>query len=350
MAESYLSTSRRSGVRLHPLEFAVFRLLRGRALGHKWLVAVSGGADSVALLHILLRLASRLRVELAIAHVHHGPADEVALAEARDRAHDFVGRLARRHGLAYFPFFPNSAAPTTGGEDGLRRLRHGALEQIRAKEGFDYVVYAHHHDDLLETRLLRLIRGTGTQGLGAMRLRSGKRLRPLLGTRRSQLVAYLREKQIAWHEDPSNASSLPLRNWVRLQWLPALEQKRPGAAEALARSLGILAETLTGASASAGLIQLCDACLSQDHVDRRLFDPLRRREKRFLLALYLKRLGARGFGRGQIEEVIKRLHTQQNRLVFRVGGYRWVANAEQIRAEPLAEIPFAPGTHGPSGG
>jgi tRNA(Ile)-lysidine synthase len=320
------------GLKLNPLEFELFRKLKSYK-GSKFLVAVSGGKDSVSLLHLLSRIANRLEISLKVAHVHHGKTEPKQFT-ARNRAAKFVKQLAKKYDLEFFENGSGFGAPKSQSEAALREFRLAVLESLRIDTKSDYVVFAHHADDLLETRLLRLIRGTGAEGIRAMKLRSGKKLRPLLDVTRENLHAYADECGLSSMEDPSNKISGPLRNWLRNNWLEELEAKRPGSKKSLSRSLALVAEAL--ANRPNAPHQLAEKCIHGGQLDRHVFNALSSRDKRAMLAFYLRDLDVNGVSRSHIEEVIKRLDTFQKKLMFKVGPLNWSINAQQIRAEPTA--------------
>jgi tRNA(Ile)-lysidine synthase len=218
---------------MHPLLGSVDAFLRrhviSRAAGV--LAAVSGGADSVALLHALLSLGQRL----GVAHVHHGLRGSEA-----DRDLAFARELAAGLGVPFFSAQVDARRRRKGDgrspEARARELRYGALEELRARHGFDHVATAHTLDDQAETLLLRALRGTTPAGLAGIRprARDGRLLRPLLGVRRAELVEYLRARGHAWCEDSTNASPSIPRNRIRAELLPVLEAIAPGAAGKLA--------------------------------------------------------------------------------------------------------------------
>lgn len=196
--------------------------------GEHVLVAVSGGADSVALLYILRELTVRLRLRLTVAHLNHkirGPdANEDAACVkklARRLRLDFVGqsvnvpRLAGRRGISL--------------EMAGRRARYGFFEKTALARNCDVVATAHTADDNAETILLMLARGCGLQGLTGIapdcQIGNIKVIRPLLGTDRKVIEHYLRERNITWREDASNADPGFMRNRVRHELLPLLETK-----------------------------------------------------------------------------------------------------------------------------
>lgn len=189
------------------------RLLHGPGTA---LVAVSGGADSVALLDLLVGVAAQRRLRLVVAHVDHGIQEGSAAVAQEVRA------LARRYDLPC-----EVAALDLGGgtsETSARQARYAWLEATRKRLGADWLITAHHQDDQVETVLLRVLRGSAPAGLAGIprRTRHGV-IRPLLGFTHSELVAYARERGLAFHEDPANEDPRHLRSWLRRDVLPALE-------------------------------------------------------------------------------------------------------------------------------
>ena len=188
------------------------------------LVGVSGGVDSVALLHLLRRLGYRVEA----AHVNYGlraeaDADE-AHVRARCEAWDVPLQVARLDAKA------RAEQNRTSVQAAARDLRYGFFADVAAECGITNVAVAHHLDDQAETLLLNLFRGAGLEGLAGMaparRLSgtSGVRLvRPLLAVRRGAIEAYAREAGLAWREDASNASAAYRRSAVRQAILPAIE-------------------------------------------------------------------------------------------------------------------------------
>jgi tRNA(Ile)-lysidine synthase len=335
--------------KLLPLEFRIFQAWRdGRLKGRRILVACSGGADSVALVHVLARLASRLGFSLAIAHVHHGLAKSKSTQAARARAYVFVARLATELGLEFHSLTPSRLVrgvlrPDLAAikdrfprelrsEEELRDFRLRQLERLRAQGGFDCLVFAHHGDDLFETRLIRLIRGTGPQGLAAMTTDSRKVLRPFLQESRESLRDYLRSRKLEWIEDPTNRTIDPLRNWLRHRWLPELEKKRAGGVKAFRRSLELLVEQ-QGTHQENWMAEILDADANEaPSIKRDLYQRLGKLERHRVLAHYLRHLGIRHFGTSHIEEIAKRLDTNQKVFTFELLRFRWEINAQQILA------------------
>jgi tRNA(Ile)-lysidine synthase len=186
-------------------------------------VAVSGGADSVALFRLLENLRDRLGITLFIIHFDHclrGPESD---ADAK-----FVETLARNHSVEFICERADVAAVADKDglnlEDAARRLRYAAFERMAAKGRATRVVVAHTMDDQAETVLARLFRGTGPTGLAGIYPIVGMVVRPLLEVRRKQLREYLRELHQMWREDSTNTDLAMQRAHIRAQLLPTLER------------------------------------------------------------------------------------------------------------------------------
>ena len=209
------------------------------------LVAVSGGADSVALLHVLQRLRP-LGLRLAVAHLHHGIRGATADADAA-----FVRRLARRLDVPFIEErrdVPRQARMAgISLEMAARAARYAFFARTAHQVGAAAVAVAHTADDQAETILLRLARGAGPQGLGGMEpvsRRDGlKIIRPLLTIHRAEIVAFLKNHRLRWREDASNRDPHFLRNRVRHEILPLLERRlNPQIRTALLRTAEVLRE------------------------------------------------------------------------------------------------------------
>jgi tRNA(Ile)-lysidine synthase len=198
----------------------------GRALeavqGKRIVVGLSGGVDSVVLLHAFARQS-----EVAAAHIHHG------LSPNADRWAEFCRRLCKRLGVRLTVRRVKVAKPS---ESEARKARYDALRKLP----FDVLALAHQLDDQAETVLMNLLRGAGPQGARGMRpvARFDGRvlLRPFLDVPREAIVAYAREHKLAWIEDESNASDAFTRNFLRLRIAPLLAERYPRWREALARA------------------------------------------------------------------------------------------------------------------
>ncbi len=208
------------------------------------LVAVSGGVDSTALAHGLRLLAQDFGLKLSIGHVNHGLRG--AASEADEAA---VRRLGDALGLPVAAARIQPEALRRGGssrerptlQEAARSLRYAALGRLAEAAGADWIATGHTADDQAETVLLRLLRGTGPDGLGGIPERSpdGRCIRPLLRVARADILRFAREQRIAWREDASNRQLQYARNRLRERWLPGLARDfNPR----LLRAIGDLAE------------------------------------------------------------------------------------------------------------
>ena len=307
------------------LDHRVWKQIRQYSLQNKKiLVALSGGADSTALLRTLSK--THKKNLLGACYFHHG---EDSNQEYRKEAQIFCEKLCAKWGISFYSLKSSQLAKS---EAQYREFRYEALQRLMADEAFEVLATGHHRDDLLETRLLRLVRGTGAQGLEAMSAYNDKFFRPLLETTKREIKKYLREEKIKSFEDPSNFSLDPLRNWLREDWLPALEKKQKGAVATLARSLETVVRELQEVSPASDLLSQNEAYRTQG-LSRGFYLTLSPNEQKRLLAQYLFALGKKDFSQSQLEEIQKRLDKSQKMITFRVSGCEWLVNAEQIRVQ-----------------
>jgi tRNA(Ile)-lysidine synthase len=212
---------------MHPLEASVLADLQRRCgvpAGGKLLLSVSGGPDSVALLHLLTRLRPEAGLALEVAHFDHGLRAESA------READFVRGLAAAAGLPFHLRRTERLAGLAAGVPAAARAwRRTELLRLAQAIRADHIATGHQRDDHYETLLLKLLRGCDLSHIRGMEWRSGPFVRPLLGTPRARLLDYLRGLGAAWVEDPSNASPRYRRNRVRNELRPLLDELAGGA-------------------------------------------------------------------------------------------------------------------------
>jgi tRNA(Ile)-lysidine synthase len=242
-----------------------------------------------------------LKAEFVVAHVHHGLGKSVKQNRYRAGAQRTVKDYCSRHALKFLTNAPQKSALKSEAE--WRAFRSGLLESWRIQEGAVGVIFAHHLDDLLETRLLRLIRGTGRTGLRAMQIQSGKKFRPLLDLARKDIEFYAAARALPFVQDPSNSDAGSLRNWLRLEWLPALEKRQKGASRSLSRSLEILLRQPRPPREIDVNVGVRRDCLDED-----------------VLAEYLRQLGCENYGRSHVQEILKRIDTRRKNLTFEMLG------------------------------
>ncbi len=217
------------------------------ARGQKILVAVSGGADSMVLLHTLNSLASENRWQISVAHFNH---------QLRGRASEADETLVRRTAAKRrLSFFGGSADVKTFAsrskisvEMAARKLRHEFLAKVAREQKISTIALAHHADDQVELFFLRLLRGAGGEGLAGMKWRSpspagGKTslVRPLLACTKAELLAFARDSKIQFRDDATNFSADFLRNRIRNELLPLLRKKyQPAVDKSILRLMDIV--------------------------------------------------------------------------------------------------------------
>ena len=206
----------------------------------KVVVAVSGGADSLALLHILQAVDLNLRL-LAV-YIDHGlrpleiPHERATIEQCcHTLGIPFISRIVDVHHLV--------ALEKRSPEEAARILRYAALEQVRSEHGAEKIAVGHTADDQVEEFFLRLIRGSSTKGLSGMRLCRERIIRPLLQENKATLIDYLNSLAIGWCRDSSNLHRQFLRNRVRLDLLPMLARDfNPAIGRTVRQTMDMLAE------------------------------------------------------------------------------------------------------------
>ena len=200
--------------------------------GDKVLLALSGGADSVFLAHLLYGCRDELGITLAAAHIHHG----IRGAEA-DRDREFCRDFAERMGMEYYSRDVDAPGYARGHglslEHAARDLRYRELRAIKDESGAAKIATAHHLDDLAETMLFRIFTGTGPSGLRAIRPVNRGIIRPVLFIPKSEISAYLAANSIAYITDSTNNDTAYPRNYIREKILPVIAERFPGFREHL---------------------------------------------------------------------------------------------------------------------
>lgn len=198
------------------------------------LAAVSGGADSTALLCFLCEARGRMGITVSCAHVEHGIRSQASLDDMA-----FVQRLCAQMNVPLYVSRVDAPALAekmhTGMEDAARALRYDFLYKTAEEIGADVIALAHHRDDQAETVLLHAARGSDMRGLCAMRMRRANLIRPLLDVPRQELRAYLEAVDQPFCEDETNKDTDYTRNRIRHLVMPQLEAACPGAGAALSR-------------------------------------------------------------------------------------------------------------------
>lgn len=205
----------------------------------QYLIGISGGADSVALLYLLLPDIRDGRIKAEAVHVNHG-----LRGESSDGDETFTRELCRREGIPFRSFRADLGEKRS--EAAARDARAAFFRREMAETAATGMILAHQADDQAETFMMRLLRGAGPEGLSCMKeddTSLGFRIiRPMLRLRRQEIREALREEGIAWREDGTNEDRAYLRNRVRLELIPQMEAIEPGAAEKICRAARLIGE------------------------------------------------------------------------------------------------------------
>ncbi len=201
-----------------------------------FIVAVSGGADSLCLLDVLFLLSQKRPFPLHIAHVNY-----CLRGEDSNLDEILVQKRAEHYRLNLSVLRPKKTS-SANLEEKLRDIRYRFFEKIRLQKKATLIAVAHHQDDQAETFLLRLLRGSGMQGLSAMRPKNELLIRPLIDMSRADILRYLKERGISYRTDTSNTDQRILRNRLRHSLIPLLEKEyQPNIKKILADTATLLA-------------------------------------------------------------------------------------------------------------
>jgi tRNA(Ile)-lysidine synthase len=251
----------------------------------KYVVAVSGGVDSVALLDVL---AGQKGLRLIVAHFDHG----IRSDSATDR--QLVGKLAAHYGL---PFeYAEGQLGADASEEAARTVRYDFLRKVQQKYQTRGIITAHHRDDLLETAVLNLLRGTGRKGLTSL-ASNREIIRPLLAVSKQEILEYAHEHKLKWREDSTNQNPKYLRNYIRLHIMPRLsERDKNHLLEIIEHSHGVNLELDTV------LAELLPAPGQQ--MERHIIISMPHAIAKELMASWLRRNNLREFDRTTLERLV----------------------------------------------
>jgi len=304
----------------------------------KIIVGVSGGLDSMVLMALLQELRSLCKLELIICSLHHGLSESQKTQDYRDKAYKLVLQACEKNKLLFVGFRSKKQLKS---EEDFRNFRHDKFQKLLKKEKANRIALAHNKNDLLETRLINLIRGSGWQGLNSMKFSQAPYLRPLLNFSRKEIKGYAKACKLRFLEDPSNKDNSYLRNWMRNKWLKDLEKKRSGTIKSLSRSLELLAEDSAFESYNSRIDSyfedsLCynkNDSINKKGIDRKFFLELSLENQKRVLASYMRKLQLSHYGQSHIQELLK--HNKRTEKSFQVKLLKktWLFTPNKITAK-----------------
>jgi len=272
-----------------------------------YVVAVSGGVDSMSLLDMLVKQQGS---NLVVAHYNHGiridsDADEKLVKEAAEKYN-----LTFEAGRGYLG--------SDASEELARNARYKFLNSVKSKYRADRIITAHHQDDLIETSFINILRGSGHRGLVAMKINRNI-LRPLLLHRKEELICYAKKHNLKWHEDQTNQEAAYLRNYIRKNIMPRLsDSQRQG----IIRDIEKVAESTEQKDSL--LATISQNTLINNKIQRRKYISLPGEVRNELIMFWLRSKGVYQFDRKVIERTDIILKTARAKTVHPVTKELWL--------------------------
>lgn len=308
----------------HRLEHLVFQT-SGFIKNAPIVIAVSGGRDSMALLHAMVQVFSKEK--LVLCHFHHGDGNN---EKFRNEAQVLLQKKAMEYGLVYET--QKSPVPLLS-ELECRNARNQFYLETAKKHNTSIVALAHHLDDWVETQLIKLIRGCSfeslNQNLELSKYKEIVKWRPWIRTEQKEILAYLKQFRISYVEDPSNKENSFLRNWIRNCWLESLESFRPGSRKSLAFSL-IHSLEKNQSRSYFGSQNRFPWNYKDSSISRLFIESLAVKEKKQCFAYFFYRKKFTFVKRSQIEEIIKQLDNIKNEHIISFKTFDVIVNAERV--------------------
>lgn len=291
------------------------------------LLAVSGGADSMLMLHLFVNAG----FPLAVAHCNFG-----LRGHESDGDEQFVVDYCDQHNLVcHTQHFDTSEFALQEGisiEMAARDLRYDWFNRLLDRHGYDFLATAHHQDDVIETFLINLSRGSGIKGLSGIQPKSGQIIRPMLFTNRAEILDYCQRMTITYRTDSSNLETVYKRNLIRQQILPLLEDVNPAFRRNALKTIGNLYET--GQLFQQRMSEIKASVYSEDdqgamiHIDKlQNLSPLR--------TILFELIRPFGFQAEQTDDIIDSLGRESGRKFFS-DGYRLVKDREYLLISPFS--------------
>ena len=288
-----------------------------------YIVAVSGGVDSRVLLDILYKQTKPDTHSYIVAHLDHGIRDDSSLD------HSFVKQLAKNYQL---PFEAKKVAlGNSASEERARIERYTFLQDVQRAHNASAVITAHHQDDVLETAILNMLRGTGRKGLTSLQS-SDQLLRPFLAVPKSELTAYAIKNNLKWREDSTNSDDMYLRNYVRNNLIPRIDTDSKEQLIALLRNL-----RLTNKELDTLLVNQIVEQGQSGTLNRQWFNSLPHAVAKEMMASWLRLHNVRDFDSKTIERLVVAAKSGRYGQVFPTHGKSVMRVGKENLALELAE-------------
>ncbi|MBX4191069.1 tRNA lysidine(34) synthetase TilS [Candidatus Saccharibacteria bacterium] len=264
----------------------------------KYVLAVSGGVDSMVLLDLL---AKKPGIELVVAHFNHGIRPESVEDE------ELVRQKAKELGLAFEVGYGRLGGGAS--EEAARKARYKFLNDVQQKHQTQAIITAHHQDDLIETAIINMLRGTGRRGLVAI-LSNQKITRPLLGHSKKGIVNYAKQQGLEWHEDQTNRDDSYLRNYIRSHLMPDLTKRQR---ENILQNIDKVAKT--DIEIDDQIAKLSQLIYTHNQIDRQSFSSLPVHLGEELVLYWLRQLKVFNFDKKTINRLSLAIKTSRPNTV-----------------------------------
>lgn len=300
---------------------------------HSLLAAVSGGADSVVMLHLL----AQCRLKVAVAHCNF----QLRGADA-DGDEDFVRQQAAKYQMPFFSIRFNTLAYADehklSVEMAARELRYNWFAQLAAEHHFDRILTAHHLNDNIETLLLNLTRGTGINGLTGIAAINGNIARPLLFATRNQIEEYARLNNLAFRTDCTNLSDDYQRNIIRHRIVPVLKELNPAFEERMSKNFNHIRQA---ADIYNWYVEKVSAEVVKTDGQQTIIDAENLMQQQFAESVLYECIRPFGFNSSQTRDIIKNVG-QKSGNTFQSATHRLLIDRNRIIIEPIEYFDFQP--------
>lgn len=255
-----------------------------------YVVAVSGGVDSMVLLDLIIKNHLTNNWQVIVAHIDHG------IRSNSENDKRLVEKVTGQSGLAFESIRLNLGEGAS--EELARSKRYEFLNELVDRYKADAIITAHHEDDLIETAIVNIIRGTGRKGLTSL-MNNDKRLRPLISYPKKDILDYAKNNNVIWREDSTNADQKYLRNYIRIKVVPKFD------ASARSKFISILNKMSDiNAELDQELISLISHQSKSNEIDKVWFSLLSHALAREVLATWLRQNHLAGFNKLTLERLV----------------------------------------------